>query len=200
MSPEAFSARVDQLQPHGEVAKSGLVRIAATPHGGTVSLRLNYPKIREKSGQRVIQLRAPKPFFLRSPCMSNASEDRYSPGLEGVIANETAIANVEGKEGAGGLEYRGYPIEDLAGAASSRPPSCSSTATCRRRKLRRFDARLRAAPCHPRAADRAVPQDPDDRSPDGRAADLGQRPARISTPRSTPPRATTPPTSARPSG
>ena len=46
--------------------------------------------------------------------MSNETLDQYYPGLEGVIANETAIANVEGKHGDGGLEYRGYRIEDLA--------------------------------------------------------------------------------------
>jgi citrate synthase len=46
--------------------------------------------------------------------MSTASVDQYYPGLEGVIASETAISNVEGKHGAGGLEYRGYPIEELA--------------------------------------------------------------------------------------
>ena len=46
--------------------------------------------------------------------MSTASADQYYPGLEGVIASETAISNVEGKQGAGGLEYRGYQIEDLA--------------------------------------------------------------------------------------
>jgi 2-methylcitrate synthase len=50
--------------------------------------------------------------------MSTASEDVYHPGLEGVIANETAISNVEGKQGAGGLEYRGYQIEDLAAGVS----------------------------------------------------------------------------------
>ena len=33
----------------------------------------------------------------------------YSPGLEGVIAGETAISTI-----AGGLQYRGYSIEDLA--------------------------------------------------------------------------------------
>jgi 2-methylcitrate synthase/citrate synthase II len=33
----------------------------------------------------------------------------YSPGLEGVIAGETAISTVEG-----GLRYRGYPVTDLA--------------------------------------------------------------------------------------
>jgi citrate synthase len=33
----------------------------------------------------------------------------YSPGLEGVIAGETAVSTVEG-----GLRYRGYPVTDLA--------------------------------------------------------------------------------------
>jgi 2-methylcitrate synthase/citrate synthase II len=46
--------------------------------------------------------------------MSHATDDTYRPGLEGVIASETAIANIEGTEGAGGLEYRGYRIEELA--------------------------------------------------------------------------------------
>src|SRR3954447_1715540 len=50
--------------------------------------------------------------------MSTASVDQYYPGLEGVMASETAIANVEGKQGEGGLEYRGYRIEDLAGHVS----------------------------------------------------------------------------------
>src|SRR3982750_1020892 len=50
--------------------------------------------------------------------MSTAAVDQYYPGLEGVIACESAICNLEGKQGAGGLEYRGYSIEDLAGAVS----------------------------------------------------------------------------------
>ncbi len=50
--------------------------------------------------------------------MSTASADQYYPGLEGVIASETAISNVEGKQGSGGLEYRGYTIEDLAAGVS----------------------------------------------------------------------------------
>ena len=50
--------------------------------------------------------------------MSGVSAEEYRPGLEGVIASETAIANIEGKDGAGGLEYRGYRIEDLAGHVS----------------------------------------------------------------------------------
>jgi citrate synthase len=40
--------------------------------------------------------------------MSSASEI-YSPGLEGVIAGETAISTVTG-----GLRYRGYPVTELA--------------------------------------------------------------------------------------
>ena len=47
-----------------------------------------------------------------------SSSEEYHPGLEGVIASETAIANIEGTDGAGGLEYRGYRIEDLAGHVS----------------------------------------------------------------------------------
>ena len=39
-----------------------------------------------------------------------ACSEAYSPGLEGVIAGETAISTVET-----GLTYRGYAIEDLAG-------------------------------------------------------------------------------------
>src|SRR5262245_18750810 len=38
-----------------------------------------------------------------------ATGETYSPGLEGVIAGETAISTVET-----GLTYRGYAIEDLA--------------------------------------------------------------------------------------
>jgi citrate synthase len=37
------------------------------------------------------------------------ADEIYSPGLEGVIAGETAISTVSG-----GLSYRGYSIEDLA--------------------------------------------------------------------------------------
>src|SRR6266849_4832811 len=33
----------------------------------------------------------------------------YSPGLEGIVAGETAISTVEG-----GLRYRGYPVTELA--------------------------------------------------------------------------------------
>ena len=41
------------------------------------------------------------------------SEPIYRPGLEGVVAGETAISTI-----AGGLQYRGYSIEDLAANAT----------------------------------------------------------------------------------
>jgi len=43
------------------------------------------------------------------------SEPSYHPGLEGVIAGETAISTIAG---GAGLRYRGYAIEDLAREAS----------------------------------------------------------------------------------
>jgi citrate synthase len=85
--------------------------------------------------------------------MSHAPEETYSPGLEGVIANETAIANVEGREGQGGLEYRGYRIEDLAGSVSYEETAFLllhgdlPTAA----QLREFDGRLRAQRAIPEA-------------------------------------------------
>src|ERR1700722_6610391 len=79
--------------------------------------------------------------------MSGASAEHYSPGLEGVIASETAIANIEGKDGAGGLEYRGYPIEELAGHVSYEETAflLLHGDLPNREQLREFDARLRAA-------------------------------------------------------
>ncbi|HEX7446501.1 MAG TPA: citrate/2-methylcitrate synthase [Pirellulales bacterium] len=41
------------------------------------------------------------------------TEEIYRPGLEGVVAGETAICTL-----AGGLQYRGYAVEDLAAHAS----------------------------------------------------------------------------------
>src|SRR5262249_54687756 len=43
----------------------------------------------------------------------SAPSELYSPGLEGVIAGETAISTVTG-----GLRYRGYPVTELAEKAS----------------------------------------------------------------------------------
>src|SRR5207244_7973987 len=43
----------------------------------------------------------------------SAPTEVYSPGLEGVIAGETAISTVTG-----GLRYRGYPVTELAESAT----------------------------------------------------------------------------------
>ena len=120
-----------------------------------------------------------------------------------MIANETAIANLEGKEGAGGLEYRGYRIEDLADAVSYEETAFlllhGDLPTPR--QLREFDARLRALARAARAAGRrSSGQIPDDGPPDGRAADLGERPGALRPRGQRPAHATTRPTSARPSG
>src|SRR4249920_2247040 len=40
----------------------------------------------------------------------------YSVGLEGVIAGETSLSQIDGEAGA--LRYRGYPIGDLVQAGS----------------------------------------------------------------------------------
>ncbi len=45
--------------------------------------------------------------------MSTTASETYSPGLEGVIAGETAISTVSG-----GLSYRGYPVTELADKAT----------------------------------------------------------------------------------
>ena len=85
--------------------------------------------------------------------MSGASAEQYSPGLEGVIASETAIANIEGTDGAGGLEYRGYRIEDLAGHVSYEETAflLLHGDLPNRAQLKEFDARLRAARAIPDA-------------------------------------------------
>jgi citrate synthase len=84
--------------------------------------------------------------------MSGASANDYHPGLEGVIASETAIANIEGRDGQGGLEYRGYRIEDLAGHVSYEQTAflLLHGDLPSREQLREFDARLRKA--------RAIPE------------------------------------------
>jgi 2-methylcitrate synthase/citrate synthase II len=81
-----------------------------------------------------------------------SSVEEYHPGLEGVIASESAIANIEGTDGSGGLEYRGYRIEDLAGHVSYEETAFLllhgdlPTST----QLSEFDARLRRS--------RAIPE------------------------------------------
>src|SRR5437764_15141755 len=46
--------------------------------------------------------------------MSQPLMEPFYPGLEGVVAAETAVSSIEGRDGSGLLEYRGYRIEDLA--------------------------------------------------------------------------------------
>src|SRR3989475_4029736 len=48
--------------------------------------------------------------------MADKAKEEYSPGLEGVIAGESALCEVD--EGAAGLRYRGYAIGDLAEKAT----------------------------------------------------------------------------------
>ncbi|GAB1721763.1 MAG: citrate synthase [Nitrospira sp. CR1.1] len=50
------------------------------------------------------------------PVVKAPDHPEYSPGLEGVIAGESAICQVD--EGAAGLRYRGYAIGDLADRSS----------------------------------------------------------------------------------
>ena len=45
------------------------------------------------------------------PAVAPASDRPYSPGLEGVVAGETALSFIDGA--AGRLLYRGYPIGEL---------------------------------------------------------------------------------------
>lgn len=50
------------------------------------------------------------------PATKAADHSSYSPGLEGVIAGESALCQVD--EGEAGLRYRGYAIGDLAESSS----------------------------------------------------------------------------------
>lgn len=51
-----------------------------------------------------------------SPTTEGKDRSSYSPGLEGVLAGETALCHVD--EGEGGLRYRGYAVSDLADKAT----------------------------------------------------------------------------------
>ena len=48
--------------------------------------------------------------------LEQSHKPAYSPGLEGIIAGESALCLVD--EGAAGLRYRGYAIADLAEQSS----------------------------------------------------------------------------------
>jgi citrate synthase len=71
----------------------------------------------------------------------------YHPGLEGVIANETAICNMDGLHGLGGLAFRGYDIEDLAGHVSYEEVAylLLHGDLPNRAQLHAFDTRLRSS-------------------------------------------------------
>jgi citrate synthase len=70
----------------------------------------------------------------------------FYPGLEGVISNETAITNLEGRKGDGDLEYRGYRIEDLADHVSYEEAAylLLHGELPNKTQLAEFDARLRS--------------------------------------------------------
>ena len=57
------------------------------------------------------------PTTARLAAMEQAADDRpFSPGLEGVLAGETALARVDGANGR--LTYRGYSIQELVRAGT----------------------------------------------------------------------------------
>ena len=84
---------------------------------------------------------------------TDKAPDTYYPGLEGVIAGETAIANIEGRHGSGGLEYRGYEIEDLAKSVSFEETAflLLHGDLPNRAQLAEFEARIRPARAIPSA-------------------------------------------------
>lgn len=54
--------------------------------------------------------------MMTMPPVETTKIPTYSPGLDGVLAGETALCHVD--EGEGGLRYRGYAISDLADKAT----------------------------------------------------------------------------------
>ncbi|HEV2174054.1 MAG TPA: citrate/2-methylcitrate synthase, partial [Nitrospira sp.] len=48
--------------------------------------------------------------------IETTNNQRYSPGLDGILAGETALCHVD--EGEGGLRYCGYAVSDLAEKAT----------------------------------------------------------------------------------
>ena len=91
----------------------------------------------------------------------------YSPGLEGVIAGETALSYIDGERGR--LLYRGYPIGDLV-----RNGSYASVAELLWTGDWDPDAKLACRPV-PDAVLQAHPRAAEDGQADGRAPDRGLR-------------------------
>ena len=68
-------------------------------------------------------------YPVREP--SGRDDERFKPGLEGIVAVETEIAEPD-REG-GALRYRGVDIEDLVGTTRTRTSGdCSSTTSFER--------------------------------------------------------------------
>src|ERR1700757_4132344 len=90
-------------------------------------------------------------------------QETYSPGLEGVIAGETAVSTIS-LAGAEGLTYRGYSVTELAEEAPFeedaylRPPGALPAAG-RRGGLQRGVAAARRCPEPLRDLLRALPRD-----------------------------------------
>jgi citrate synthase len=91
-----------------------------------------------------------------------ANAEPYHPGLEGVIATQTAISNIQEREGAGLLEYRGYRIESLAGRVSFEAVAflLLHGELPDQEQLRAFDRRLRSARGIPEAVGALLQQIP----------------------------------------
>ncbi len=90
---------------------------------------------------------------VHSGLMSEAPDSRpFSPGLEGVLAGETALSRVDGANGT--LLYRGYPIGELVVSGSF-----ASVAELLWTDAWRAEATLACAPLHPAVLDvlRALP-------------------------------------------
>lgn len=99
--------------------------------------------------------------------MDKPEAETYHPGLEGVIATQTAISNIVEREGAGVLEYRGYRIEDLAGTVSFEETAflLLHGDLPDLRQLSEFDARLRSQRSLPEPLIRLLRELPPDAGP-----------------------------------
>jgi citrate synthase len=99
--------------------------------------------------------------------MSQPPTEQYHPGLEGVIAAETAVASIEGRDGSGVLEYRGYRIEDLSAEVGYEETAflLLHGDLPDRRQLEEFDRRLRASRGLPRELVALLHQIPRDANP-----------------------------------
>jgi 2-methylcitrate synthase len=99
--------------------------------------------------------------------MQDSLPEPYHPGLEGVVAGQTAISNIEERDGAGVLEYRGYRIDDLASRASYEETAflLLHGDLPSRAQLRAFDDRLRSSRELPGPLPALIDQIPDQVSP-----------------------------------